>query len=129
MQNNSSIKQNILQYIDYLNISRRDFYSNTGISRGTLESPTGITEDTLWKFIVKYPKVRIEWLIKGTGNMLDDEINIAEESDTKYQTNGGEIFRLKTELETAKKKINELQEELLVLYRIHKGNEINRQTG
>lgn len=45
----SPIKQRILQYVDTLGISKRDFYAKTGISRGTLESSTGITEDTYYK--------------------------------------------------------------------------------
>ena len=49
---------------------RIEFYSKTGISRGTLESPTGITEDTLAKFIATYPEVSLEWLIRGEGEIV-----------------------------------------------------------
>lgn len=70
VQNISPIKQRILSYVDILNISKREFYSEIGVSRGTLESKTGITEDILAKFIARYPLVSTDWLINGSGPML-----------------------------------------------------------
>jgi len=105
MQNISPIKQRILQYIDILNISKRDFYAKTGISRGTLESPTGITEETVAKFIVFYPEINPSWLLTGNGGMLNnkkDQIpdeNIIEEPDVSYAgLPGCEWCRMKDEL-------------------------------
>ncbi len=66
----SPIKQRILQFVDTLNISKRDFYAKIQVSRGTLESHTGITEDILAKFIATYDEISIEWLITGKGNMI-----------------------------------------------------------
>ncbi len=53
-----------------LGISKRDFYAKIGVSRGTLESKTGITEDIIAKFFATYPEVSIEWLMLGVGEML-----------------------------------------------------------
>lgn len=64
----SPIKQRILSFAESLGISKRDFYTKIGVSRGTLESKTGITEDVVAKFIATYPKVNIEWLITGKGD-------------------------------------------------------------
>jgi hypothetical protein len=69
----SPVKQRILQFADTLNISKREFYKIIGVSRGTLESNTGITEDILAKFIVSYPDVDIEWLITGKEKGLKKE--------------------------------------------------------
>lgn len=66
----SPIKQRILNYIDTLGISKREFYSKSGISRGTLESPTGITEDTVAKFIESFPAINLVWLLTGRGDEL-----------------------------------------------------------
>lgn len=66
----SPIKQRILQFSATLGVSKRDFYSKIGVSRGTLESNTGITEDVMAKFIANYPDVDISWLITGEGDML-----------------------------------------------------------
>ena len=69
-QNISPIKQRILFFAGTLGISKRDFYSKIGVSRGTLESKTGITEDVVTKFFATYPEVSIEWLMTGEGEML-----------------------------------------------------------
>lgn len=71
-RNISPIKQRILFFAGTLGISKRDFYSKIGVSRGTLESKTGITEEVITKFFAAYPEVRTEWLMFGTGNMLKD---------------------------------------------------------
>ena len=70
MQKFSPIKKRILQFAETLRVSKRDFYKKTGISRGTLENNTGITEDILVKFIATFPEISIEWLITGRGEML-----------------------------------------------------------
>lgn len=72
-QNISPIKQRILLFAASLGISKRDFYTKIGVSRGTLESKTGITEDVITKFFATYPEVNIEWLMTGRGEMLSDE--------------------------------------------------------
>lgn len=69
-QNISPIKQRILYFAGTLGISKRDFYAKIGVSRGTLESKTGITEDVVTKFFATYPEVSIEWLMLGKGEML-----------------------------------------------------------
>lgn len=68
-QKKSPIKQRILHFVDTLGISKRDFYTQIGVSRGTLESNTGITEDIITKFITIFPTVSIEWLMTGDGEM------------------------------------------------------------
>lgn len=69
-QNISPIKQRILYFAGTLGISKRDFYTKIGVSRGTLESKTGITEDVITKFFATYPEVNVEWLMLGVGEML-----------------------------------------------------------
>lgn len=69
----SPIKQRILQFVDTLGISKRDFYAKTGISRGTLESNTGITEDTITKVFAAFPDLNPSWLFIGRDNMLTNQ--------------------------------------------------------
>lgn len=69
----SPIKQRILLFAGTLGISKRDFYAKIGVSRGTLESKTGITEDVVTKFFATYPEVNIEWLMTGRGEMTADK--------------------------------------------------------
>lgn len=80
-QNISPIKQRILSFAASLGISKRDFYTKIGVSRGTLESKTGITEDVITKFFATYPEVNIEWLMTGRGEMLVG----SQATHTRYQ--------------------------------------------
>lgn len=82
MQKISPIKQRVLQFADTLGISKRDFYINIGVSRGTLESNTGITEDVVAKFIATYPDINTDWLITGRGAMFfsDEPVAIRTEN-------------------------------------------------
>lgn len=76
-----------MHFASTLGISKRDFYSKIGVSRGTLESGTGITEDVMAKFIATYPEVSSEWLLTGTGMMIkkEESIKIAEPIHTNSQ--------------------------------------------
>lgn len=76
----SPIKQRILLYADSLGISKRSFYSAIGVSRGTLEAKTGITEDVLTKFIATYKNVSLQWLILGEGEMLKNGHTLPDEN-------------------------------------------------
>ena len=73
LQKISPIKQRILQFVDTLGISKRDFYAATGISRGTLESSTGITEDIIAKVFATYPDLSPMWVVLGKGEMLNNQ--------------------------------------------------------
>lgn len=59
-----------MSFAGTLGISKREFYLKIGVSRGTLESKTGITEDVLTKFIATFPDISLDWLIMGVGDML-----------------------------------------------------------
>lgn len=73
LQKISPIKQRILQFVDTLGISKRDFYAATGISRGTLESSSGITEETVAKVFATCPDLSPTWVVLGKGEMLNNQ--------------------------------------------------------
>lgn len=81
IQNISPVKQRILQFVEYLNITKRDFYKKTGISRGTLESNTGITESTLAKLFATYPILNKNWVNDGSGSMLREYVSSVVETN------------------------------------------------
>lgn len=83
IQNISPIKQRILQFVEYLNVTKREFYAKCGISRGTLENNTGITEESLAKLFATYKQVNPLWVVTGEGEMLRDEKNVAKKVDAK----------------------------------------------
>lgn len=88
VQNISPIKQRILKFAGTLGVSKRDFYKRIDVSRGTLESKTGITEEVVAKFIAAYPQVSVEWLMTGEGFMLrppvDNKSAVAEPEPPEY---------------------------------------------
>lgn len=103
----SPIKQRILQFVDTLGISKREFYAKIDVSRGTLESNTGITEEILAKFIATYPKIDLYWLVLGEGPMLRDERPCSEASPADRD----EIISLLREKIADKERIIALLEE------------------
>lgn len=96
----SPIKQRILQFVENLAISKREFCDKTGISRGTLESHTGITEETITKFFATYPDVNPTWLFTGRGmaEMTKDK-TVHQVNDKSHRLDDCtvETFNLKTD--------------------------------
>lgn len=110
----SPVKQRILSFAASLGCSKREFYSKIGVSRGTLESNTGVTEDVVAKFIATFPEVSLEWLWTGSGDMRNgkqenatrtadiQESAIIEKLVGTIQLQAEEIGRLKAELAETK---------------------------
>lgn len=120
-QNISPVKQRILLFAESLGISKRDFYLKIGVSRGTLESKTGITEDILAKFIATYPDISIVWLLTGEGSMLRSEstapmVPIATDKESFYkeliEKKDKEIAELNRELGRAEERLLQFQNDL-----------------
>ncbi|MDA3865618.1 MAG: hypothetical protein PF489_02585 [Salinivirgaceae bacterium] len=89
----SPFKQRILHFIDNEGISKRAFYASTGISRGTLENISSLTEDSMSKFLATYENINADWFLYGKGsiykidnNTAVNEKNIANEEITEYNT-------------------------------------------
>ena len=85
----STIKRNILRYLESKGISQYQCYKDTGITRGVLGPSTGISEDNLIKFLNHYKDVSIEWLITGEGDMLLDE---SDTRTTQHVTGNNNTF-------------------------------------
>jgi hypothetical protein len=71
------IKQRILQFVEYLNISKRSFVETIDISHSALSS-AGLRSEVGGEAIITllhtYPLLSAEWLLRGSGEMLR-EIN------------------------------------------------------
>lgn len=111
----SPIKQRILQFAEDLGISKRTFYARIGVSRGTLEAKSGITEDVLAKFIAEFPEINIEWLITGKGDVLRSNtpnrinLNDATNSIEKYIELLEENRELSKENRELRKELDEIK--------------------
>ena len=70
MRENSTIKERILQYLDFKGITKYDFYQKTGVSNGVLSQKSGMSEENTLRFLSYYDDVNAEWLLIGIGEML-----------------------------------------------------------
>ncbi len=80
----SPIKQRILSFAENLGMSKREFYKSIGVSRGTLESSSGITEDIMAKFITRYPEVSVKWLVTGDGDKFNAIMQEKEQKNSDF---------------------------------------------
>lgn len=112
MQNNSPIKSRILQFIDTHCSSKREFYAKTGISRGTLESKTGISEDTFTKIFATYHELSPTWVLVGEGAMLLSDVtnNIPKEVHTTTSSKCERCQDKERIIESQKETISALKE-------------------
>ncbi len=126
----SPIKQRILYFVEKLGISKRDFYAKIGVSRGTLESKTGITEDVITKFYTAYPNINIEWLMTGNGDMYLETNNFAtmQEKEQKIDDKNASSVEIITELvstiQAQAEEIGRLKERISQLER-EKGKDVS----
>lgn len=75
MRENSIIKKNILQFLEFKGISKYEFYQKTGVSNGVLTQKSGMSEENTMRFLSYYTEINPSWLITGEGPMLKSEIN------------------------------------------------------
>lgn len=127
-QNNSPIKQRILQFIDELGVSKREFYAKTSISRGTLESNTGITEDIIARFFATYQNISPAWLLTGEGAMLISNEPLKEAVASDLPSGPCQQCELRDMLIKQQSKTIALLEDKIKSYGSDKNHDI-RQTG
>lgn len=119
MRENSVIKERIIQYLDYKDISKYKFYQETGITNGILSQNNGISEENLLKFLSYYRDISVNWLLTGEGSMLigekihqiPDNISAADPEPANYHnpTPGEMITRHDADLEALLSKIEMLE--------------------
>jgi len=67
-------KGRILTFLEYKEISKNKFYTQTGIANGTLDKKSGVTGETILKIHIAYPEINLDWLISGKGEMLESSV-------------------------------------------------------
>lgn len=75
MRENSIIKANILQYLDFKGVSKYEFYQKTGVSNGVLSQKNGLSEENTMKFLSYYTDINPVWLLTGKGSMIKEPKN------------------------------------------------------
>lgn len=67
-QKKSRFKARILQYLDAEGVTPAEFYRRSGMTRGILSQPNGLTEDNLVRFFDVYPEASPMWVVLGIGS-------------------------------------------------------------
>ncbi|MDM1325892.1 helix-turn-helix transcriptional regulator [Myroides odoratimimus] len=73
MKNNSTLKERMLQFIEYKGITKNKFYTETGISNGVLDKKSGLSMETVEKFYSTYPEINEKWILTGEGDMIKSD--------------------------------------------------------
>lgn len=71
--NFATTKKRIIQYIDFKGVSVTNFFNDTGIKRGFLDTDklnSTVSDLFLAKIIATYEDLNLYWLITGNGKML-----------------------------------------------------------
>lgn len=70
----TSVKQRLIQYIEYKNISIRSFERKCGLSNGYIRSiEQTIMPRKLKSISLQFPDLNQSWLLTGEGEMLNKE--------------------------------------------------------
>ena len=67
----NTVKQRLIKYLKYKDITQREFADIVGLSSGYVNAiRKGILPDTLHKIAVHFPDLNTGWVITGEGDML-----------------------------------------------------------
>jgi transcriptional regulator with XRE-family HTH domain len=103
-----SVKERLKEYIKSLNITQLAFEKSINAKNGYVNSITnGIGLEKMNLIIEKYPKLNVEWLLYGLGEMIKTETNeINIESYQIADLSTEELIQhLESEIEGLKKQI------------------------
>lgn len=108
--------ERLLQLIDYLNISVREFERKIGVTEGviskSLARKTGLKAETLQKIAEIFPQITLEWLLLGEGEMLRTQ----RDGQPECSGSATEIELLKEVIHNKDVIIEEMREKQQLLY-------------
>lgn len=88
----SPIKERILQFIEYKDITKKDFCDVTGISYANLKGKSLFSEiggNQIGEILSTYGEISSDWLLTGNGNMIKSYNQVAANEPKKaYQEKG-----------------------------------------
>lgn len=125
-QKKSIVKQNILQMIDLLGITRYDFYKKTHITRGVLDQNNGMSEENIAKFLAYFPKTDANWLLTGEGSMYR---HTTVQGGTNPPNRDKYIQMLESKIEDQQKIIDLLEDKIQSLTGSNANTNIEAVTG
>lgn len=110
-------KEKIIKYLKHKNISKREFYTRTGLSNGFLDSGKHLGTENLALIINNFPDLNIKWIVLDEGNMIIEAKNIEQQTNKSKDNNDVSALKLliieKNKLIEAKDRLIEEQDKLL----------------
>ena len=77
-----SVKERLIEFIKYKELSNSEFGRSIGVSAAFVSSMVkSIQPDKIERITLKYPELNIEWLLTGEGKMLKSEISPVTHSE------------------------------------------------
>lgn len=117
--NFASTKERLLQYLDYKGITVSNFFKETGIKRGFLDTDklkSTVNDVFLTIIIATYPDINLIWLISGKGEMLNNYLTenlLDNKTSTDNSLELQELIATQKDLiKMQKDKIEELERKL-----------------
>lgn len=87
--NNNTLKDRLIEFIDYLNISRLAFEQSIEKSNGWASKPGNtLRDDVRAKLTEVYPELNINWLLTGEGTMLKNGSQVVQHNQNGDNING-----------------------------------------
>lgn len=90
MENNLTIKERILSFLESQGIKKVDFFEATGIQSSNFKGKNMSSQpggDMLVKVLTIYPNLSAEWLLRGEGEMLRSLSNQGANKVAKKEKN------------------------------------------
>lgn len=108
----STVKHRVIQFIEYENISVREFERRCGLSYGYVNNMrVSIQPDRLKNIATCFPELNTGWLITGEGEMLKGNKTVVSVPVTEYQNSKqDEIDRLNRLVQSQQDTIHKLTE-------------------
>ncbi len=98
----TTIKQRVIQLIEYKKISKENFFKKIGSTSANFRGnpqKTPLNSDTIVNIISEIPDVNIEWLLTGKGSMLKPSMDTNPIDSEKNEKKNSELINKIGELE------------------------------
>ena len=108
----STVKHRVIQFIEYKNISVREFERRCGLSYGYVNNMrVSIQPDRLKNIATCFPELNTGWLITGEGEMLKGDKTVVSVPVAEYRNSKqDEIDRLNRLVQSQQETISKLTE-------------------
>lgn len=77
-----STKERFVEYLKVKGVGQTAFEEQAGLSRGAIAKKTGFSADSIEKIASACPDLNINWLITGTGSMINNTTSVVTNTPT-----------------------------------------------